>query len=141
MNTWMTIFFAFWVFLLCASASFYLNGCKMERIFISIIFISSILTFLVNVYLEDIRVNFIVVGIDLIVWVIALIYVVRSDRYWPIWFAGFHTNTIGTELAASLFPSSISGLYINLAGAWALPALGVAAYGAWCDRKLIADAP
>lgn len=133
----MTTVIAFWVFLLSASTTMFLTGRKQERVFVSVILMATVSTLLANAFIGIGSANKFVISIDVALWIFVLIYIARSDRYWPIWFAAFHSNTVAAELGSILFPNSLPGLYMNLAGAWALPALGAAAYGVVSDRKLI----
>lgn len=132
----MTITVAFWVFLLSACAIMFLFGQRDEQRFVFAVVAATLSTFVVNgVWGITTALPFVAI-IDVALWIFALAYVARTDRYWPIWFAGFHLNTIATEVGSILFPGALPGLYSNLAGAWALPALGAAAYGVMKDRKL-----
>lgn len=133
----MMIGVAFWVFLIAASAFMLTFGRLAERFFIATVIAATVSTLLLNGMLGPTKANVFVISIDVALWVVALLYAAHSDRYWPIWFAAFHSITIATELGSVMFPGSFPKLYINLAGAWALPALGAAAFGVRRDRKLV----
>ena len=61
---------------------------------------------------------------------------VKSVYYWPLWFSGFHMIAVATGLARIAFPSSLTTLYTNTAGFWAIPALSAAVAGVYFDRRM-----
>lgn len=131
---------AFWVFLFSACAIMLFFGKRYEKRFIIAVTTATLATFIANGRWGITTALPIVAAIDVALLLFVLICVARRDRYWPIWFAGFHLNTIATEVGSIMFPGAIPGLYTNLAGAWALPALGAAALGVMRDRNLALSA-
>ncbi len=125
----------FWIFLLCCAAMFIIYGQMIERVFITFVFAAVCVTFIGYQYSGMGNISAIVIASDILLLAACLVILVISDRYWPIWFAGFHSNTIATHAAALLFPDMVPSLFLNLAGAWALPALGTSAYGVVLDYR------
>lgn len=125
----------FWIFLLCCAAIFVIYGQTIERVFIALVFAASCITFIGYQYSGMGNLSAVVIVSDILLLVGCLVILAISDRYWPIWFAGFHSNTIATHAAALLFPDMVPSLFLNLAGAWALPALGTSAYGVVLDYR------
>ena len=131
----MTIAIAFWVFLLSASLIILASGQRHERYFLAAVVVATALTFVAQSIWGGREAYRIVFAIDIALWLLALIYVAKSARYWPIWFAGFHSITVATELGSMIFPGAMPGLYIDAAGFWALPALGFMAIAVTLDRR------
>lgn len=132
----MILTIAFWAFLFSACGAMFCFGQRDEKRFIIAVVAATLSTFVANSIWGITTALPIVAVIDGALLIFVLAYVARSDRYWPIWFAGFHLNTIATEMGSIMFPGALPGLYTNLAGAWALPALGAAAWGVMRDRNI-----
>ena len=131
----MIVVISYWLFLLSACLTMMIFGQTLERWFAATIVAATVLSFVLNNWLGMITASPFIVAIDVVIWGIALTLALAADRYWPIWFAGFHLNTIATEVGSIVLPGTIPALYANLAGAWALPALGFAAAGVARDFK------
>ncbi|MEO1167860.1 MAG: hypothetical protein AAFW97_04020 [Pseudomonadota bacterium] len=59
----------------------------------------------------------------------------RSNRFWPLWVAGFHLITLTTHLAVLLAPSFAARVYIGLATFWSIPGLIIILIGVTMDRQ------
>lgn len=59
----------------------------------------------------------------------------RTNRYWPLWVAGFHIITMTAHLAALISPSFTARVYFGLATMWAIPKLLVILIGVAQDRR------
>lgn len=114
----------FWLFLLCAYAIVWINGDREARIFINFVLLAAILTALAMAVTAGNLHALVVFAIDTALLIAALMFVGRSRYYWPIWFAGFQTITVASELARQLFPHHIPSLYGAMASFWAIPAVG-----------------
>jgi hypothetical protein len=113
----------FWLFLLCAYAIVWINGDREARIFVNLVLLAAILTALAMVLTRGNAHALTVFAIDAALLAAALFFVGRSRSYWPIWFAGFQSITVASELARQLFPHQIPSLYGAMASFWAIPAL------------------
>jgi hypothetical protein len=133
----MIVITAYWLFLLCASTLIIWKGRRLEHQFMGVFLSGTLLTLVSALVLRERIQELSIILADLAVWFAALYCVVRSDRYWPIWFAAFHANTIAAEAGSLIFASKMPGLYMNLAGAWVFPALGVMAWGILQDGRLM----
>jgi hypothetical protein len=74
----------------------------------------------------------------LALWRIAL----GSDRWYPIWFAGFQLVGVVTHLAAFLVPGFAYKAYFLLQSFWAVPMMLVLVIGPELDRRVgVRDEP
>ena len=62
-------------------------------------------------------------------------YALVSDRYWPLWFAGFHAVGLFFTLCALAMPSEWQMIPWRLSGFWSLPALIAMTAGLLIDRR------
>lgn len=129
----------FWAFLLTSCALMAAYGGIQERAFIGFVGLAVVATSSLNSIYGVSQALQLVMLIDLALLAISGWFIITTDKYWPIWFTGFHLNTIATEVASMTFPGELPGLYVNLAGVWALPALGLAAYGCLLDHRSHAE--
>ena len=58
----------------------------------------------------------------------------RTDRYWPLWFAGLQLADVLTSLSALLMSGENRWIFQTLGGFWAIPALVVMCIGLAKDR-------
>ncbi|PKP91113.1 MAG: hypothetical protein CVT77_13160 [Alphaproteobacteria bacterium HGW-Alphaproteobacteria-16] len=66
---------------------------------------------------------------------IALIWIaLRSDRWFPIWFAGLHLVATLSHLASALAPGFAPKIYFLLQSLWSLPMLVILVLGVARDR-------
>lgn len=59
----------------------------------------------------------------------------RSDRWFPIWFAGFHVVAVASHLASIVAPGFAPKVYFLLQGFWSLPMLLSLVIGVSLDRR------
>ncbi|MES2782495.1 MAG: hypothetical protein V4657_06850 [Pseudomonadota bacterium] len=64
-----------------------------------------------------------------------LILAQASDRYWPIWAAGFQAVAVATHLATLSVPDIVPKSYQALSAFWAIPILWVMVDGTRKDRR------
>jgi hypothetical protein len=57
----------------------------------------------------------------------------NSDRYWPIWIAGFHLLTVASHVAAMVAQDFHYRIYFLMASVWSLPKLLVLLIGVLLD--------
>ena len=73
--------------------------------------------------------------VDLITFALAAWLALRSDRHWPMWFAGFCLVGVMTHLAVAALPNFKSLAYSLSQGFWAYPAMLSLALGTWQHRR------
>ncbi|APR53125.1 hypothetical protein CA223_04075 [Sphingomonas koreensis] len=67
---------------------------------------------------------------------VALLWVaMRSDRWFPLWFTGFHLVALVSHLATILAPGFAPKLYFLLQSMWSVPMLLTLAIGVALDRQ------
>lgn len=125
----------FWAFLLSATAIFIFAGETIERLFILLILACTVGTMFAGGQNGGTELIWVTFAIDLVLWLSGLFLVITTDRFWPVWFTGFHTNTVLLHFA-SLFTNDYYAQLLNYAAsALAIPALGVAAYSVLLDYR------
>jgi hypothetical protein len=126
---------AYWAFLVTSLVILYWNGSKDGRTLVIACTVATGLTFFAN-FLFGFKESYLYIFlIDSALLFVAINIVLTSDKYWPMWFAGFHLVSVCSSVGYFLFPSVIPALYNKIADFWAVPALGAAAIGAWMDQK------
>lgn len=73
----------------------------------------------------------------------ALLWIaLRSDRWFPVWFTGFHLVAVVSHLASILAPGFAPKLYFLLQSMWSVPMLLTLVIGIVLDRQAgIGDEP
>lgn len=59
----------------------------------------------------------------------------RSDRWFPLWFTGFHLVAVASHLASILAPGFAPKLYFLLQSMWSVPMLLTLVIGITLDRQ------
>lgn len=110
-------------------------GGRDGTVFVIAIIAASLATFSLNSLLGITNSLPAIIAINILLLIFVIYRVIVSDKYWPIWFAGFHGAGVITGITALLFPTAQSGVYHNLAGFWALPAILSMIIGIVKDRQ------
>lgn len=81
-------------------------------------------------------------GVNLPLFLVDFLYLVglyvlalKSDRYWPIWSAGFQLVSVLTHLGPLIDPETRPTLYRGLESVWVLPILLTMIIGIAKDRR------
>jgi hypothetical protein len=72
---------------------------------------------------------------DILIFIFCIFILVKSNRYWPIWFASFQFITLATHFASLVFSIEDSYYVFLFAGFWAIPALLSMAIGVILDYR------
>jgi hypothetical protein len=75
-----------------------------------------------------------VISVDAVVLILLVILSLRSERWWPLWAAGFQLLALITHIARLVDPHVGAWAYITAALIWGymlVAALGVGAYNSW----------
>jgi hypothetical protein len=122
-------------FLLIGSVIAIFFGGSLERKFIGFLLFCSLSTVVFNAAFGRDAARFAITSLDIAILVAAVSIALRHNRYWPLWFAGFHSITVLSDLVLPLFPSEYSAYFIAFSGFWALPAMLVMAAGIIQDHR------
>ena len=76
-----------------------------------------------------------VFAVDLCLMIGLTIVAVRSRRYWPLWAAGLHLNTVISHCATMVVPRVVPKVYQTLESVWSVPILIVMVIGISLDRR------
>lgn len=132
----MAIVAIFWTFLLSACLLVLWYGRTLERAFLILLVAISAVTLALSAKVGIVEAQHSLFAMDIAILVVILAIMHRSNAYWPVWFAGFHTIIVATGLAHLLLPSAVPGIYINVASFWSLPSLIVLALGSLADNRM-----
>jgi hypothetical protein len=75
-----------------------------------------------------------VVDAVLLLGLIALM--LKSDRFFPIWMAGFQLASVATHFSTIIVPGFTPGVYRGLESVWALPITLSMVLGIFLDRRV-----
>lgn len=73
--------------------------------------------------------------VDMVLLAAIVEIALRSQRYWPTWFAGFHLAAVCCGVAALLAPVGYDVILRIFAGFWGIPALLAMVLGIFLDRR------
>ena len=121
----------YWLFLGTCLAYALWRGGRPEKAGVGIIAVGSILSVIAT---SDLGARFRTVewgilAIDVTILVAFLALALRTDRFWPLWAAGFHAIGVATHVATMVDPDVVSRAYAYAQGFWAYPMLIAAAIG------------
>lgn len=74
--------------------------------------------------------------VDFAAFIGATLIALKSDRYWPIWFAGFCLVGAATHLSTAAMPAFAPKAYAWVVGFWAYPAIACLVIGARNHHRL-----
>lgn len=81
-------------------------------------------------------------AVDLVLLAGLLWVTLRADRWFPLWFTGFHLVAVVSHLASIVAPGFAPKLYFLLQSLWSLPMLLTLVIGITLDRQAgIGDEP
>ncbi len=125
---------AFWLSLLSAGALIALSGSRPAKLFFCAILAATALTTISDMSLTRETLGYAYLAIDSLLLAIAFYFVIKSSSYWPIWFSGFQSITVASELAKITHSGMQVGIYLDVAGFWSIPALISMVVGVNLDR-------
>lgn len=127
---------AFWSLILCAIAIGLHAGDRRDFGILVSIVLAALLTFIIRATLVFPLENFLVVIVNVALLMIIWRFAMRSERHWPIWFAGMHAAACFLGLVALLLPAGGHRALLEMVAAfWSIPALAVLAIGVMLDQK------
>ena len=125
----------YWVFLIASLASGWIKATRSDRRLIFAIALAAVLTFGTLTLLDQADAAKVIAVIDLSLLCYAIWRSLHTERFWPVWFAGFQTAAILTWLASALV-SHANWLIMLLASFWVIPCQVVIVWGTLKDRHL-----
>jgi len=79
--------------------------------------------------------HYAIFAVDTALLVALIAVALRSDRWFPVWFAGFHLVAVISHLASIVAPGFAPKIYFLLQGFWSVPMLFTLALGVALDRS------
>jgi hypothetical protein len=126
----------FWAFLLSGGVLVALSGDRPAQRFLGAILIATLLTGATDLMIAKVIAPFAYLAIDASLLGLAIYFVVMIDRFWPVWFAGFQTITVASELSRLIFSGLSPERYADVGGFWAVPAFLSMVAGVTLDRRI-----
>ena len=73
--------------------------------------------------------------VDAVLLVALIVVALRSDRWFPIWFAGLHMTAVAVHLGSAMAPAFAMKVYFLLQAVWSVPMLLLLVIGVGMDWK------
>lgn len=113
----------------------WLAGTRIDRQAVAWIAAALIATLSISSFVPVARAGAAILAVDLVLLAAMIEIALRSPRYWPTWFAGFHLAAVCYGLASLLAPDSYANTLRVFAGFWGVPALLAMVFGIFLDRR------
>lgn len=110
-------------------------GDRHDRKIILLIAAAAIATTVVHVVFATKTAIATVFGIDLLLLLAVARYALSCERYWPLWFAGFHAAALAISLTSLLLSADLSWVVLRLGSFWSVAALAAMTIGLLLDRR------
>ena len=137
----MIVALVFWLLLVSALAISWQAGDSGDRSVIVAIGLSAAATAVAQIFLPFLWARTAVALVNFLLLVIVWRHALRSQRSWPIWFAGFHAAGFVFGLLTFLLPPDVRSIPSLVEGFWSLPALAALVIGLQLDQRgLIGEA-
>lgn len=127
----------FWAFLLLICAYAFWRGHREEKIAASVALLATIATrFLISpLSVRYTQVEFGLLAIDVVVLAAFVGIALYSDRFWPLWAAGFQLTVSMSHLIKSIEIDLLPRAYGVAAVFWSYPILLVILIGTWRTHR------
>jgi len=136
----LAVFLLFWLMLACNFAVAWTFGRRVERAFALGLVLVSVLPPAMRITFERYEWTWAVAsGTDWAILAIAWYLALRSDRYWPMWFAAMQTLAVFTEVLSWAHLDTQQIVFANFAAFWSLPALLSMTCGTILDQRHSVD--
>lgn len=129
----------YWAFLLTTLGLAWALGPGETRRSIAVIVAATVATASAQTVLDGETALAVILGIDALLLAYFVSLALRSDRYWPLWFAAFCALGVLASISAYVFPRENFAAYQNYAGFWAIPALLSLVTGTLLDSRAHLD--
>lgn len=127
---------SFWALLLSGGVLITLSGDRPAQRFLGAILAATILTAITDIFLPKTFESYAYLMVDAMLLIIVLYYVMQLENYWPIWFAGFHSIAVASQISRLAHAGPLPSIYVDLAGFWSVPALLAMVIGVYLDGRL-----
>jgi hypothetical protein len=127
----------YWTLLAVSCGYALLCGRKYERLTAIICIVASIVSVLLRAPLHE-RYLGVEAGdllVDLVVLGAFVAIALQSDRFWPLWVAGFQLTTSFSHFLRAIDPNLIPQAYAAAERFWSYPILIILLVGAWRSHR------
>ena len=128
------------VFLILSVAYGWLAGDRLDRLAAAWIAAALLGTFAATTFAAGDRAILAVLVVDLVLLAAIVRIALKSERYWPTWFAGLHLAGVICLSAALIASPPHSETLRVFAGFWGVPALLAMVFGLFLDRRAASNA-
>lgn len=126
----------FWLILLCNLLVAFAFGSRFERSFATMLLAASVVGFvfspllLAREWIDDFN-----RCVDILILIVIVFAALRTDRHWPLWFAGIQMLTVISDVLAWTEFGLRYRFLANLSAMWALPAMITMTWGILLDWR------
>jgi hypothetical protein len=113
----------------------WLAGDRVDRQAVTWIAAALLATLAISILVSPEWAGAATLAVDMVLLAAIVEIALRSCRYWPIWFAGFHLAAVCCGVAALLAPVGYDSILRIFAGFWGIPALLAMVLGIFLDRR------
>lgn len=130
------VFVLFWLIMAGNLAVAFVCGRRMERAFALMLVLLSVSVPLARIMFGQGQWSGMLIPVsDAVILLAAWGLALRSDRYWPLWFAAMQTLAVITEMLSWARLDTQYIVFANLAAFWSLPALIAMTWGTILDQR------
>lgn len=129
----------YWIFVAGTLGASWALGDRHSRVLIAGAALAAVASFAVFLF-EKSAAEVLLGTIDSMLLALALYVAMTTDRFWPIWFAGFQLAAILTRVAAAWATTDTRWLFVILESFWVIPCLLSMVLGLVRDRGAVAGA-
>lgn len=132
------IMLSFWLLIACTVGVALAFGRKAERGFALLLLAACVASAAVGLSTaQPVWTTRIAFASDWIILAVAWALALRSDRFWPLWFAAFQSLTVIMQALAWGELGVRHAFLANLSSLWALPAMIAMTWGTLLDWRLL----
>ena len=131
----LAVLILFWLMLLGNMATAVIFGRTLERGFATLLCMVSFVVLAIGLIVPPDAWAGAGVFSDLVILAVAWFLAVRSDRYWPLWFAAMQSLSVVTHFVSTIVEGVPHLIFSNLAAVWSLPALMTMSWGTIQDWR------
>lgn len=133
----MLFLLAFWTFVASTLVIGWRAAKPYDKRLIAAIIVAILATLTLDTTFGVVRATPWVWLVDLGLLIFLVHHSLRTQAYWPLWFAALHGIAVITSISGIAFVNSNLSYFQTLAGFWAIPSLLIMATGCFWDRYSI----
>jgi hypothetical protein len=127
----------YWIVLLAVSAYAFAFGRRDERAAVVTCVVATVGSVLLNSQLAErfSHVEWGVMTVDVLTFIAFTLIAIRTDRFWPLWVAGFQLTTLMAHLLKAIQFDLMPQAYAAAARLWVYPIFLAIVIGTWRSHR------